>query len=140
MSPTALRSHLVDLCIEYGIGVEFGADVFGCWLHLGWIGVPSLDSLAHYYAALHELGHLVGPDQSLSPLEREVGAWVWALGAARWPPDDDVRLLVRVSLASHTWEAIEEKEGRLVGIGETTPLPPADSEYWTLIAKGTLRP
>ena len=67
--------------------------------------------LATYFAALYEIGHIVGRGRSKPPLECEANAWVYAIRTANWPPTVVVRELIKDALGSYGGTIPFRKDG-----------------------------
>lgn len=51
------------------------------------IKIRPVKSEITYAVAMHEIGHILGPRQSGTRIDKEVGAWEWAIKHAhRWTP------------------------------------------------------
>ena len=88
-----------------------------------------------YFAAMHELGHIVGPGRSGHKLEREAMAWNWAFGAAIRKPTKTVRHHVAKCLRSYLY-AGRRRSGLRQGMIE----PPEHHVFWQLANPPGLSP
>jgi hypothetical protein len=83
-----LWSHIESLAEQHGIKIDTSridrpVDAFAVpWCRA--VCIPPLRSGTGYATALHELGHLLAPNQNLSELECERAAWQWARDNAKW--------------------------------------------------------
>lgn len=86
-----MAQHIADLCDYHEIETEWRARADA----LAWSGgaicpvisIAPVRSVVTYCVALHEIGHICGPDQNKGIFKRERGAWRWARQTAKlWTP------------------------------------------------------
>jgi hypothetical protein len=79
-------SHIETLGQQHGIKIDTRVDRPVDAFAVPWartVCIPPLRSGIGYATALHEIGHLLTP-QDLSELESERVAWQWAKANAKW--------------------------------------------------------
>jgi hypothetical protein len=77
-----LERHLVQLCKQNRVRIEWKARTRArAWRRSRKIRIQPICSRITYAVALHELGHVLGP-QSGPRLNKETQAWQWAKNAA----------------------------------------------------------
>jgi len=89
--------HIQQLCADYGITVTYQslddkipryyASPVDRHIH-----IRPTKNTGYYVSALHEIGHIMGDNQSYNNTvrEREIGAWIWAmLNAKVWTSTAD---------------------------------------------------
>lgn len=85
-----------------------------------WIHVPPIRSQRGYFTALHELGHVLGP-QPRTRLAKEAAAWQWALAhAIEEPTEGTLRMIARCLDSYQAWA---ERRGG----GQGCPTPADDA-------------
>ena len=86
-----MRQHVLDLCDQHEIEIEWIDR--GGWAarELDLIQIPPIRSAISYAVALHEIGHICGRYQtSKAQTVRERWAWVWAREkAVKWTASMD---------------------------------------------------
>ena len=61
----------------------------------------------YYVSALHEIGHIIGDNQDLDLIAKELWAWIYAKETAMvWTPTAE--RIMRKSMDSYGWEQIEK--------------------------------
>jgi len=77
--------HIEALLAEHGIAVEWRDRANGrAWRKPRRVAIPRVKTAITYALALHEIGHVVGP-QTGRRLDREAQAWRWAeANAIEW--------------------------------------------------------
>lgn len=124
----AMRSSVAELvsmheleCIEYkGAG--------RAWPRLRRIKIKRVTGIVSYYAALHEIGHIVGKGRSARKLEREANAWAYAIEVAIVKPTRSVEHHIARALRSYLWAG-----RRPVGLRKSMIEPENDHIFWTLV-------
>ncbi len=80
-----LADHIAHICkVE---DIEIGSHSHGgrAYRRKRLVKIRPVKSEITYAVALHEIGHILGKRQSGTRLDREVGAWEWAIEhAIRW--------------------------------------------------------
>lgn len=96
------------------------------------VWVQPVKSVATYAIAMHELGHVVGPDQRghRHRLVKEAGAWRWALDHAE-TVNARFRARGRLSLLSYLAHA-QGKHAR--GVSNAPRIPDAEAPFWSTLA------
>jgi hypothetical protein len=88
------ENHIHDLAKSHEVEVIYRGNGRAC-RSKRWITIPPIKGQVTYLLALHELGHIVGPNPRLR-LEQEVEAWRWALDHAECDPTPaTIRSIVR---------------------------------------------
>lgn len=94
-----------------------------------WIEIPAVKSRVSYAIALHELGHILGPWQDRSLIEREAGAWKWARAHALvWSKAMDVTM--HKGLQSYLDVALLESRNLSK---KPIKLPDSDHYFWSCL-------
>ena len=82
---TALADHIARICKIEDITIESHSRGGRAYRRSRKIKIRPVKSEITYAIALHEIGHILGPRQSGCRLDKEVGAWEWAIeNAERW--------------------------------------------------------
>lgn len=82
MNPYA--DHFERLVTFYGVHVEYKPGSGRAWRKTKRMRIPLIKTAVTYALALHELGHLVGP-QGTHRITKELEAWEWArANAMEW--------------------------------------------------------
>lgn len=77
--------HVSRICKIEGITVESHSSGGRAFRRKRLIKIRPVKSDITYAVALHEIGHILGPRQSGTRLDKEVGAWEWAqANAINW--------------------------------------------------------
>ncbi len=71
-------AHITRLCKIEDIAVESHSRGGRAYRRDRRIKIRPVKSAITYAIALHEIGHILGPRQSGTRLDKEVGAWEWA--------------------------------------------------------------
>ena len=78
--------HIQQLCAENHISVSYqslDADVPSYYANVSkkHIHIRPTKNTGYYVSALHEMGHILGDNQSRNNTtkEKEIGAWIWAM-------------------------------------------------------------
>lgn len=80
-----LADHIARICKIEDITVESHSRGGRAYRRQRRIKIRPVKSEITYAIALHEIGHILGPRQSGTRLDKEVGAWEWAVEhAVRW--------------------------------------------------------
>jgi hypothetical protein len=80
MSEYAL--HISNLAAYHGVHIDWRVSTRGrSWRKTKRIRVNQITTMARYAIALHELGHILGP-QSKNRINKEYQAWQWAIDNA----------------------------------------------------------
>jgi hypothetical protein len=87
------------------------------------LAIPEIRSARSYFVALHELGHILGPNPALR-LDQEVSAWRWALSEARQEPTPACWAMVGRALGSYIARAVDRAGMRV---------PEEAHPIWTLV-------
>jgi hypothetical protein len=126
-TPRRLAKHVDDICARAGIAIVSHARGGRSWRKAGKIAIRMVKSDVTYAIALHEIGHVVGP-QVRGRLNREVEAWQWAQRHALiW--SDAMSATMQRSLGSYVVWALRRQHrerGRPV-------IPPVDYVLWSMI-------
>ena len=81
------KDHIETLCREQGVSRGNHSRGGRAWRRKRHIDIREVKSAITYAVALHELGHILGPRQSGVRIEKELGAWEWAVdNALEWTP------------------------------------------------------
>jgi hypothetical protein len=130
MAVTAERMahHVAQLAELHGITIKHYSGGGRAYPRGRRISIRPVKGVSTYFAALHELGHIVGPGRSARKLEAEANAWVWALGVALRPPTDAVRRRIAQCLTSYL-VAGRRNHGLRQGMREPDP----DHVFWRLL-------
>jgi hypothetical protein len=82
-----MAAHIAKICKIESIEVSSHSSGGRAWRKGRLIAIRPVKSAITYAIALHEIGHIVGPRQSGSRLDKEVGAWEYAMDKAiEWTP------------------------------------------------------
>jgi len=129
MRTTKYAEHVALLCKNNEISVSSHSSGGRAWRKGKSIQIREVKSAITYAVALHEIGHVLGPDQSKPRLFSEAGAWKWAKeNCLEWTDTMDNKM--RKSLQSYlTWA--EKKHARKVRNAPT--IPPEDHYFWSLV-------
>lgn len=73
----SLADHISRLVVENNILAEYKQGSGRAWRKVRKIRIPPVKSSISYAVALHEIGHVIGP-QSGHRLNKEAQAWLWA--------------------------------------------------------------
>jgi len=114
------QRHVVDLAVEHDAAITWMSKrsavtkVAGglCFFGARQIIAPAIVDTAAYAVALHELGHLMHA-RSLSTINREIAAWRWAVGAARWW-DASATARMRHALETNIAESLSVSDERSI--------------------------
>lgn len=80
-----LADHIERICKIEDIKIESHSRGGRAYRRKRLIKIRPVKSEITYAIALHEIGHILGKRQSGTRLDKEVGAWEWALEhAVRW--------------------------------------------------------
>ncbi len=71
-------AHIARICKVEDITVESHSRGGRAWRRQRRIKIRPVKSAITYAIALHEIGHILGPRQNGTRLDKEVGAWEWA--------------------------------------------------------------
>lgn len=94
--------HIERVCKIEDIEVISHSRGGRAWRKSRRIAIRPVKTAITYAVALHEIGHILGPRQSGTRLDKEVGAWEWAkANAIEWsePMDATMRRLLRTYIA-----------------------------------------
>jgi hypothetical protein len=84
---TRYARHIAALCLENGIEVSAHSRGGRAFRRKRLIKIRPVATAITYAVALHEIGHILGPRQSGLRLDKEAGAWEWAIAnAIDWTP------------------------------------------------------
>ena len=107
--------HIQQLCADHGITVTYqslddAVPNYYASPSQRHIHIRPTKNTGYYVSALHEIGHIMGRNQSYNNTvkEREVGAWIWAMLNAKVWTDTADRVMSR-ALSSY---GISEEESR----------------------------
>lgn len=123
-----MAEHVRELARDHNVAVEIYTGAGRAWPGGRAISIREIRGPSTYFAALHELAHLIGPGRSARKLEAEASAWAWALEVARRPPTPGVQRMIARSLRSYL-EAGRRRYGLRQGMTE----PEAGHVFWRLI-------
>ncbi len=93
------------------------------WRRARRIAIPPIRSRRAYFVALHELGHILGPNPALR-LDQEVAAWGWALATARMEPTPACWAMIGRALGSYIARSVDRAGMRV---------PEAAHPIWALV-------
>jgi hypothetical protein len=80
-------AHIARICKIESIDVEGHSTGGRAYRRSRRIKIKTVKTAITYAVALHEIGHILGPRQSGTRLDKEVGAWEWAeRNALEWTP------------------------------------------------------
>lgn len=105
-------AHVARICKIESIEVSSHSRGGRAWRRDRRIAIRPVKTAITYAIAMHEIGHILGPRQLGSRLDKEVGAWEWAkANAIEWtePMDATMRKLLRSYLA---WAARSKQAKR----------------------------
>jgi hypothetical protein len=123
MTPEQMREHVAAICREHGIRVLPHSRGGRASKTHRIIAIRPVKSAVTYAVALHELGHVLGPWQSLPRLYAEAGAWKWAREAAGiWTPAMEDKM----SRSLHSYVLWAERRANV-------RLPEPDHDFWMLL-------
>lgn len=89
-----LQQHIEQLCLTHNISIGTHSHGGRAFRKKRQINIQPVKSAVTYAVALHEIGHIHGPWQSGTRLEREAGAWHWARNNALfWTGSMEKKLL-----------------------------------------------
>lgn len=87
MSAEKYAVHIARVCKIEDIAVESHSRGGRAWRRSRRIKIRPVKSAVTYAIALHEIGHILGLRQNGSRLDKEAGAWEWAIQSAiEWTP------------------------------------------------------
>lgn len=72
-------AHIARICKIEDITIESHSRGGRAYRRKRLIKIRPVKSDITYAVALHEIGHILGPRQSGTRLDKEVGAWEWAI-------------------------------------------------------------
>jgi hypothetical protein len=82
---TAYAAHIARVCKIEDIEIASHSTGGRAYRRTRRIKIRPVKSAITYAIALHEIGHILGAGQSGTRLDKEVGAWVWAIShATEW--------------------------------------------------------
>lgn len=94
-----LHEHVAQIAAEHGVTIKHqGGGI--AYRRERRITTPPVRGRATYFTALHELGHVLGPNPRRR-LDQEVAAWRWALEHALEPPTPAVAAGIARCLRSY---------------------------------------
>jgi hypothetical protein len=127
-----MQQHVERLAAENGITVGSHSSGGRAWRRSRIICIRPVKSACTYAIALHELGHILGPDQSKTRMLKEAGAWKWAI---------DNRLKLSAS-QRRTWDAVQQRclqsyhrkavRKHARGVVNAPTMPDPSHHFWTL--------
>lgn len=121
-SATEMEGHIKELCAAHQIEVGSHSRGGRAFRKTRRVDIRPVKSAVTYAVALHEIGHILGKNQTRSCLERETGAWQWAKKAALfW--DGRMEEKMRLCLVSYYRAACRRK--RMI-------LPGTDHDFWQM--------
>ena len=107
--------HIQQLCADHGITVTYqslddAVPNYYASPSQRHIHIRPTKNTGYYVSALHEIGHIMGRNQSYNNTvkEREVGAWIWAMLNAKVWTDTADRVMSRASSSY----GVNEEESR----------------------------
>ena len=107
--------HIQELCAKHNITVTYQSlddEIPRYYANPSrkHIHIRPTKNTGYYVSALHEIGHILGDDQTYNNTvkEREIGAWIWAMLNAKVWTDTADRVMAR-ALSSY---GISEEESR----------------------------
>jgi hypothetical protein len=128
MNKHQMAEHITDLCEAHKITVESHSSGGRAYKRKRIIYIRPVRSAITYATALHEIGHILGPWQSLQRLFSEAGAWVWAKENARvWTPP--MQRDMEKSLDSYAEWALDKRARKVCN---APTLPPHDHAFWQM--------
>lgn len=78
-------AHIARICKIEDIAITSHSSGGRAWRKSRRIAIRPVKTAITYAVALHEIGHILGPRQSGTRLDKEVGAWEWAqANALEW--------------------------------------------------------
>lgn len=111
MSPDQMAAHVRKVCIVESIEVTSHSRGGRAWRKKRRIAIRPVKSAITYSVALHEIGHILGPRQSGTRLDKEVGAWEWArANAIEWT--DAMEKTMQDSLQSYLKWAARSRQAK----------------------------
>lgn len=123
MSPVKkYEEHIADICFKHDIVVGTHSSGGRAFKKSRRINIRPIKSSITYAVALHEIGHILGPDQSKTRLEKEAGAWLWAKANATEWTEPMQKKMVQCLKSYARWS-----ERHM-----TMKAPPKDHAFWTL--------
>ena len=124
MTPEDMRLHVATICRDEGIRVLPHSRGGRASKDHRIIAIRPVKSAITYAVALHELGHVLGPWQSLPRLYAEAGAWKWAKEVAGiWTPVMEEKM----SRSLHSYVLWAERRAPRI------KLPEDGHEFWMLL-------
>lgn len=118
------EAHILGFCLEHDIDWQFGSRRGRASYGRKTRGeqpivrLPEIRGQMTYFVALHELGHILSPDNRyMRTLESEVDAWQWALSNAEEDPTVATLRGIRRRLASYIAKAMRTERMVLPGKG-----------------------
>lgn len=120
-------AHINSLAETHGVAIEISSSGRGrAWRKIKKIRIREIKTAITYAVALHELGHIVGP-QTGNRLNREWQSWEWAMAnALTW--NDTMTSKMQRCLASYLrW--CNRRRGAWV--------PPSDHPVWTMAGQAS---
>lgn len=130
MTKEQMAAHIERLCLEHGIAVEGHASGGRAYKKERRIKIRPVRSDKTYAIGLHEIGHVLGPWQSMPSLFCEAGAWRWACeNAQQWTPM--MRVTMIEGLLSYLEWALHRQHRR----NGRPRIPEANHTFWELVEK-----
>lgn len=119
-----LQEHVDQLLAAHGVAVEYkpGASA-RAYRRSRRIVLRPIKGRSTYFTAMHELGHILGPNPPRR-LEQEVAAWRWALDNATVEPSPGVWKMIHRCLSNYVKRAER---------WDSMKLPDHDHDFWTLL-------
>lgn len=119
-----LAAHVDTIAAVNGIDVRPKSRGGRAWRRERAIAIPPIRSERGYFTALHELGHVLGP-QSRHRLDKEGEAWEWALDNAEVEPSPATARMMYACLTGYlAWAVGKQMRGGNVRV------PEPDAPFW----------
>ena len=130
MTAREMAAHVEKLAADNGITVGSHSSCGRAWKRKRLVNIRPVKSPVTYAVALHEIGHVLGKDQSKNRLYAEAGAWAWAVENALTWTDSMTSTMKRLLGSYLVWA--RRKHDR--GVCNAPTIPEEDHYFWSLLA------
>jgi len=128
MNKQEMAAHIDELCREHNIKVGSHSSGGRAYRKKRYIKIRPVKSSITYATALHEIGHVLGKQQSKPRLYSEAMAWVWAKQNARVWTKTMQKDMIKSLKSYYDWA--KRKHAR--GVKNAPRWPEPDHPFWTL--------
>lgn len=109
-----LNDHVYQLADQHHVIILYKGRGMA-YRHKRFITIPPIKGQVTYFVALHELGHIIGPNPS-RVLDKERAAWEWALANTIVEPSPATLRSIQRYVCSHLYRA-QRRRGMVVPDG-----------------------